>query len=48
MRSSCKRGIRCAWTLGGGKGQMLLDSEAFLARLTLQLQDCATAEIPKR
>jgi putative transposase len=27
---------------------MLLDSEAFLARLTLQLQDCATAEIPKR
>jgi hypothetical protein len=27
---------------------MLLDSEAFMARLMPQLQDCATAEIPKR
>jgi len=30
------------------KGQVLLGSEAFIERLTPQLQGCSTAEIPKR
>ena len=47
MRSSCMTGSVFLARGTKVKGQVFLGSEAFMERLTPQLQECATAEIPK-